>query len=202
MKYRYITIEREFGSGGTKIARRLAEECEVSCYGQEILEAVSKSLNVPVEQIQKYEETVSTSFLYTTFMICRVQEGNADMLSQEGHIFVAEQKEIQNLAASGPAIFIGHCASEALKDRKILKVFIHCSDEEEKKKRIAEDYDIQLANVDSTRKRFDNKRSRYYFANTAKKWDDLRNYDIVLDSAKLGIDGCVDILKSILSASN
>lgn len=202
MKCRYITIEREYGSGGTKIARRLAEECGVPCYGQEILQAVSKSLDVPVEQIQKYEETVSTSFLYTTFMLSRVQEGNADMLSKEGHIFVAEQNEIKNLAATGPAIFIGHCASEALKERKILKVFIRCSDEAEKKKRIAEDYGIQPANIDSTRKRFDNKRSRYYFANTAKKWEDLKNYDIVLDSAKLGIDGCVDILKSILAGNN
>ena len=28
---------------------------------------------------------------------------------------------------------------------------------------------------------------------TVKKWDDFRNYDIVLDSGKLGIDACVDI---------
>ncbi len=49
MRFKYITIEREYGSGGTKIARRLAEECGLACYGQEILEAVSKTLNIPVE---------------------------------------------------------------------------------------------------------------------------------------------------------
>ena len=42
MKCNYITIEREYGSGGTKIARRLAEECGIACYGAEILEAVSR----------------------------------------------------------------------------------------------------------------------------------------------------------------
>lgn len=198
MKFSYITIEREYGSGGTAVARRLAEECEIACYGQEILEAVSKSLSIPIEQIQKYEETVSGSFLYTTFMLGRAQEGNADMLSKEGHLFVAEQKEIKKLAASGPAVFIGHCASEALKNQRVLKVFIRCSDEEEKKKRVAEDYGILPANVESTCKRYDNKRSRYYFANTTKKWEDLRNYDIVLDSAKLGIDGCVNALKMLV----
>lgn len=202
MKYRYITIEREYGSGGTLIARRLAEKCSVPCYGQEILEAVSKKFGVSVEQIQKYEENVNTSFLYTAFMIGRAQEGNADMLSTEGHIFVAEQEEIQHLAASGPAIFVGHCASEALKDRKALNVFIRCSDEEEKKKRIAQDYGIHLNNVENTCRRFDSKRSKYYFANTTKKWENLKNYDLVLDSAKLGIDGCVDILKSVLAAEN
>lgn len=37
MKFRYITIEREYGSGGTKIARRLSEISGVPCYGHEIL---------------------------------------------------------------------------------------------------------------------------------------------------------------------
>lgn len=43
-KYHYITIEREYGSGGTKIARKLASITGVPCYGHEILEAVSKNI--------------------------------------------------------------------------------------------------------------------------------------------------------------
>lgn len=199
MSLKYVTIEREYGSGGTKIARRLAEECRINCYGEEILEAVSKKLDIPVEQIQKYEETVSDSFLYTVFMMSRAQEGNADMLTKDGHIFVAEQQEIKNLATFGSAVFIGHCASEALKGKKVIKVFIRSSDREGKAKRIAEDYGIPEKNVESTRNRFDNKRAKYYYANTAKKWNDLSNYDIVLDSAKLGIEGCVSVLKGIFS---
>lgn len=199
MKYRYITIEREYGSGGTLIGKRLSEKSGIPCYGKEILEAVSKKVDVSVEEIQKYEETVNTSFIYTAFMLGQAQEGNADMLSREGHLYIEEQKEIQNLAASGSAIFVGHCAAEALKDKKVLNVFIRCSDEEEKKKRIAEDYGIHLNDVETICKRYDNKRAKYYFANTTKKWNNLQNYDLVLDSAKLGIDGCVDVLNSILT---
>ena len=54
MKFRYITIEREYGSGGTKIARRLSEACGVPCYGHEILEAVAKKQGIPVERINPY----------------------------------------------------------------------------------------------------------------------------------------------------
>ena len=115
MKCNYITIEREYGSGGTKIARRLAEECGIPCYGQEILEAVSRKNNVPVDSIQHYEESVSGSFLYTLFLMSKSQSGDSDMLTQEGHIFLDEQKEIERLAAKGPAIFLGHCAAGALK---------------------------------------------------------------------------------------
>lgn len=35
MRCKYITIEREYGSGGTKIARLLAEQMGIPCYGRE-----------------------------------------------------------------------------------------------------------------------------------------------------------------------
>ncbi len=199
MKCNYITIEREYGSAGTKIARKLAEECGVACYGHEILEEVSKEYNISPERIEQYEETVTNSFLYSVFIISRAQAGDPDMLANEGHIYVAEQLMIKKLATKGPAIFLGHCASEALKDRKgVIKVFIRASDEE-KKKRVKEEYSIPEKDAELVRKRFDKKRSNYFYANTAKKWDDFTNYDIVLDSTLLGIDGCVSILKGLFA---
>lgn len=199
MKCSYLTIEREYGSGGTRIARRLAQECGLPCYGVEILESVSQSLHVPVEQIQRYEESVSNSFLYTIFMMSRAQTDKSDMLNGEGHIYVAEQAEIRRLANQSRAIFLGHCASEALKERNgVVKVFIRAS-EEDKKKRIMEDYQIPESKLESVRKRFDSKRAKYYYANTAKRWNDLNNYDIVLNSSRLGLDGCVELLKGLLS---
>ncbi len=201
MKCNYLTIEREYGSGGTKIARRLAQECSVACYGSEILEAVSKKYDIPVKQIQDYEESVSSSFLYSLFAIGRMQSGDNDLLTKEGHIFVAEQAIIRNLCANGPAVFLGHCAAQALKDCKgVVNVFIRCSDQEEKKKRIITDYGINEAQVEATIKRFDKKRANYYYANTTKRWNDPSNYDIMLDSAKLGVEGCVSLLKGLFTA--
>lgn len=198
MKARYITIEREYGSGGTKIARRLAEETGIPCYGREILEAVSKSQNISVEEIEKYEENVTSSFLYSLYVMGQASRGNTDLLSREGHLFVAEQAEIQRLARDGKAIFLGHCASEALKNQKnVVRVFIRSSHEEERKKRIQEEYGIQESMVESTRKHFDKKRANYYYANTGHKWNDWNNYDIVLDSGTLGSDGCVAVLKGL-----
>lgn len=47
MKYRYITIEREYGSGGTQIGKKLGEICNVPCYGREILETVAQKREFP-----------------------------------------------------------------------------------------------------------------------------------------------------------
>ena len=63
MNIRYITIEREFGSGGTKIARCLSESTGIPCYGKEILENASKKLNMSIDEIEKYEENVTNPLL-------------------------------------------------------------------------------------------------------------------------------------------
>lgn len=199
MKIRYITIEREYGSGGTKIGRMLAEETGIPCYGREILEAVSKKQNLTLEEIDHYEESVSNSFLYTVYALAQVSMGNTDMLTREGHIFVAEQAAIQKMAKNGKAIFLGHCASEALKNETgVLRVYIRCTDEQEKKNRIMSDYGIAERDVERIKNRFDKKRANYFYANTAKRWDDMKNYDLILDSAVLGVEGCVNALRVLI----
>ena len=91
MKFRYITIEREYGSGGTKIGRELSKVSGVPCYGREILEAVAKKRGITEDQINRYEESVTGSLLYTIFVMGRMQSGNQDMLTEEGKIFLDEQ---------------------------------------------------------------------------------------------------------------
>jgi len=198
MSIRYLTIEREYGSGGMEIARRLSEETSVPCYGREILEAVAQKMNMSTNEVERCEETVSGSFLYNIYLMGKAGSGDTDMLSQDGHIFVAEQTVIREFARRGRCIFVGHCAAEALRDQsRVARVYIRCSDEAARKKRIMEQYGIPDVTVDATRKRFDRKRANYYNANTGKKWSDLKNYDIVLDSGMVGIDGCVAVLKGL-----
>lgn len=199
MKVKYITIEREYGSGGTKIARTLSKVCGIPCYGREILEEVAKKYDVSVDEIQKYEENTTGSFLYSIYALSRLQSGSEEPLTIEGRIFVAEQEAIRKLSTNGKAIFLGHCASEMLENQsRVVRIFIRCSDLEEKKERIVRDYGIPETEAERTRKRFDKKRSNYYASNTGRKWYDSSNYDILLDSAKLGIDGCVNLLKGLI----
>lgn len=198
VKYSFITIEREYGSAGTRIARLLSDSCGVPCYGREILEAVADRLKISVESIDRYEESISSSLLYTISLLGQTRSGRDVSLPTEDMIFLEEQAEIRRLAGGGPAIFLGHCASEALRDRKgVARVFIWAG-EEDKHRRIIEDYGIEEERVERVRRQFDRKRANYYFANTARHWGDFRNYDVVLNSSALGIDGCVALLRGML----
>jgi cytidylate kinase len=199
MKIRYLAIEREYGSGGTEIARRISANTGVPCYGKEIIENTAKSLHMSVDEVEKYEENVTGSFLYTIYMMAQAHSGSSDMLTKEGEIFVAEQAQIQEFAKQGNAIFLGHCACEALKEQEgVLKVFIRCSDNKKKQERMIKDYGIKKADTDAVCERYDRKRANYYHANTNRKWRDFENYDIVLDSAALDIEGGVVALEGLL----
>lgn len=199
MDRRYITIEREYGSGGTQIARKLSAITGVPCYGREILEKVSEENNISVESIEKYEEKATNSILYSMYLLSQTAAVNADMLTNEGHIYLAEQEVIRKFARKSSAIFLGHCASEALREYEgVVKVFIRCSDENIKNQMIVDTYGIPADETEVVRRKFDKKRSNYYSINTEKKWRDFNEYDIVLDSATLGIDGCVNILEVLL----
>ena len=66
------------------------------------------------------------------------------------------------------------------------------------RKRIAEDYGIKDSEIDSTRRYYNKKRAGYYRANTGDDWKKMENYDVILDSGMLGIDGCVSALKGLL----
>lgn len=199
MNNRYITIEREYGSGGTEIARKLSARTGIPCYGREILDKVSEEQNIPVENIEKYEEKATNSLLYSVYLMSQTTTGNSDMLTKEGHIYLAEQEVIRRFARKGSAIFLGHCASEALKECDgVVKVFIKCSDANAKHQRIVDTYGVTSDEAEVVRRKFDKKRSNYYSINTEKKWRDFNEYDIVLDNAVIGTEGCVNLLEGLL----
>lgn len=198
MKIKYITIEREYGSGGTEIAAKLAEKCGIACYGAEIMELAAQKLHITAEEAQQYEEKITNSFLYSMFVMSQVQSGNTNALPMESRLYVEEHNAICNLAKSGRSVFVGHCASEALKDESgVLRVFIR-ADDAFKHDRVVSEYGIDEKDAEAMCRRYNKKRSTYYTFNTNKKWDDLTNYDMVLDSSAIGIDGCVNAIAALL----
>ena len=196
MKYNIITIEREYASGGRKIGKNVAKKLNIPYYGKEILEIAAMRNNIPKQHFERMEETVSNSLIYSIYMMSSVMSGKVNNLPETESLNIEESKIISELAYNGPCIIIGHCAGHVLRDRNdVLNVFIH-ADWEVRKKRAIEKYGIEKSKAESVLKKYDKRRANYYTANTNKRWNDISNYHLVLDSGKLGIDKCVDIITS------
>ena len=198
MKYRYIAMEREYGSGGREIARQTAQAAGIPCYGREILEEAARNLNLPAVQIEDMEEKASNSLMYSLYMVGKMHAGDGDMVSGEGKVYMAELAVIRDLAAEGPAIFVGRCAASALEDKKgVLKVFIH-ADMPFRVERAVSEYGVDRASAETVLRRCDKRRAGYYHTCTARKWNDISNYHLILDSGKLGLEKCAEILAGML----
>lgn len=198
VKFRYITIEREYGSGARMIGNKLAQKLDIPCYGTQILEMAAQKLNTTVERIRSLEEKSVGSLLYTIEMMGRIANGDTNTAPKSVQIHAQEQSIIQELAKRGPAVFVGRCAGFALRNEKrVLHVFIR-SDWETRKRRVIEEYGINPGLAESYMRQIDKRRANYYFINTGKRWKDPEEYHMLLDSSAIGIDNCADILAAAM----
>ena len=46
-------------------------------------------------------------------------------------------------------------------------------------------------------RKFDKRRSSFYNANSDIKWEDMSGYHICLDSGRLGVEACADVIAQI-----
>ena len=59
---------------------------------------MAKEHHFTVEELERYEEKSTGSFLYTVFLMSQSQNADADMVTGEGRLFLEEQKQIQEMA--------------------------------------------------------------------------------------------------------
>jgi cytidylate kinase len=195
MKYNIITIEREYASGGSAIGKKLSKALGIPVYGHEILELVAGRLGTDSAQIEHLEETATNSIIYSVAMMAQMATGEMNGLSKESELYLAEAEIIKNLADKGSCIIIGHCANGILRDRKdVLNVFIH-ADYEARKKRAVEEYGYDGNKIEHYLKKQDRRRANFYSANSRRVWDSKTEYHLMLDSSKLGLEKCVDIIQ-------
>lgn len=200
MRYNIIAIEREYASGGHEIGCDVAEKLRIPCYGIEILEMVSKKYGVSMDSLYELEENTTNSLLYSIGLLSR--SASADYikglagLSNTDALYIAEMNIIRELAVKEPCILIGHCAGVALSERDdVLRLFIY-ADRDIRKSRAIENYGLQEKEVDSVLRKIDRRRANYYNAHSNSKWNEREGYHIMLNSGKLGINICSDIIRN------
>ncbi|MEG1848327.1 MAG: cytidylate kinase-like family protein [Lachnospiraceae bacterium] len=194
MKYNIITIEREYASGGSEIGEMLSKRLHIPCYEKEILERVAEKYSVLPEQLADLEEASTSSLLYSIALSNKIVKGESTGLTDEGALFLAESRVIQEIANENRCIIVGRCANYVLQDRKdVLRVFIHAS-VETRRKRAMEKYGVAETEVKAVLKKYDKRRSGYYMANANKKWKEIEEYHLMLDSGNLGIERCVNLI--------
>ena len=150
--------------------------------------------NDVVEEYGEYSPGKSLLSLLSTYT---GTHGTMGGMSVYDFLYVVQRKAILEVAEQGPCVIVGRCADYILKDREdALHVFIH-ADEAFKAERIVRLYGESEKKPEVRLKEKDTKRAVNYKHFTDRTWGDARNYDLALNSGKLGIEKCVDLIVSL-----
>ena len=190
-----ITIGRQCGSGGHTIGKLLAQRLGLAFYDKKIVEMVAAKTKLSPDFIRSHGEYFHGGSLghiigYGTRFDSSLKTGSSltDQLHQ------VQSEIILEVAEKEPCVIVGRCADHVLEGKyPALNVFIH-SDMPYKVERSVQEHGLDPERAASILTRRDKARAHHYRFYTDRKWGDARNYDICLDSGRLGVEECVAIL--------
>lgn len=189
-----ITIDREYGSGGREVGKIIAEKIGIPCYDNRLILEAAENFGLNVGMMKDYDEKNIGSTLYNIAMIASNMKMDGEN-NKTYEIYYAISETVRQIAVQGPAVFIGRCAGEALKEHKnVVNAFIYTSDLEQRKQRIVALDGVSEGNAEYALKKRDKQRKAFYEFYTGKKWGEMRNYDILLNTGTLGYETCADVL--------
>ena len=200
MSNRLITISREYGSGGHEVGVLLAERLGIPIYDKELLTLAVKDDNLTPDFMEKFDEKkapTSFSLLFGNMSSMGYQPTANDLT------FFKTAETMKQLAEMGDAIIVGRCADYVLRDLNPLNIFIY-SDLDFKVKRRLElfkEHEGHEVSADDMKKKIlfvDKQRAKYYEYYTDRRWGDIHNYDICINTAKVSIAEAVEIIVNFI----
>lgn len=188
-----ITIGREYGSAGHIVARQLGIQLDIPVFDKNLLSIIAKKHGLDEHSLIPSDEKIGSLF-FDAYAPYSVESG-----SISERLFAMQADIIREEADKGSAIFVGRCANDVLrKYDDVISIFIFAP----KPARI--DYIMKTDNIadaataEKIIRRNDKGRRSYYQFYTDKKWGTTDGMDLLLNSATLGIDGCVAAIENYL----
>lgn len=198
-----ITVARGFGSGGKQIAAKVAEELGIHCYENRILTLASQYSGYDEHVFQEEDEKLRGSLLVNKLSQLPLQKVPKPVLNtfrSNTNLFRYEAEIINRLADTESCVIVGKCADYVLKDRKnVISVYIEaprafCLE------RIMKRMDgITEEEAHKLISKTDKYRADYYkFYTNGNYWTNPVNYDLTLNSERVGVENCVRVIKDYL----
>lgn len=196
---RSIVINREFGSGGSEIGRMISERTGMELYDTRVLQEAAAKRGLAAGLLADFDERVVAGPYIDLSLFANV---DPEIYSLPYRMYNAISDVVTDAARAAPAVFVGRCADQILRHAKLRfrSVFVYSTDLEGKIARAVERDGVDRKDAEKYVARMDKARSRYQQFFTNSRFGDYREYDLCLNSGRLGYDACVDIVLSAAEA--
>ena len=184
-----ITIGRQHGSSGREIARLLAEKLNYKCYDKEIVDEAANHSDFSRDLIDAFDEKRMSAFILHAGGYGLNENFRLNM-----QVVSAQFDAMRNIAEKGNCIFVGRCADYILRDHDdLVSVFI-LGDMDERLKCLERRQGLDETEARKKIKEVDKDRSSFYRYYSDQPWGDAQNYDMCINSSKLGVEGTVQVI--------
>lgn len=197
-----ITISRQLGSGGAYIGQQLAKKLDIFYLDREIIRQAAKKLSVLEDELKPRDEKTlpfwQSIFQLTGYSGPYVYTPPPIFVPTDRELFKAEAEVIKQIANDRSAVIIGRCGSHVLRAYpNHTSIFLHAN-ADFRKRRIEKLYNVTQEEASKMIAKSDSERSRYHHMLTGKEWTDARQYNLSIDTSKIGIDDGVQLILQYL----
>jgi cytidylate kinase len=190
-----ITISRQYGAGGRTVAKGLSERLNIPWYDRDFVKKTAETSGYTEEEVNRAGEEISQAGSVMNNLLNNI----ASYISSYDAIHEAEKKVILALSKS-PCIIVGRCSNIILRRAEIPSFDIFLTgDESFRLARTKELGEFGQADPKKYMDERDRLRETYYRHYTGHEIGDYRDYDVIVNMAKVTPEECVAHLGAILA---
>ena len=194
-----ITITRQYGCGGRKLGKSLAQDLGIKFYDNELIALIAKESGMSPQVVEKSEGRLDSALLYQMVM----QDFSVPLeksLSTNDALFVATSRAVRQVAKTSPCVIVGRGADKILQDNpRCIRVLLY-ADYEHKLELCRADYGQDKEQATESMRLQDRARAEYYRQYFGKDLIDPQNYQLCLNVGALGEKRCREIIATLYKA--
>ena len=189
-----ITIARGFGSGGKEIGHAVAKALGIKCYEHSILTLASHLSGVDRSLFAEADEKLLKPSFIHTIKETLLPHPESHFVSND-ELFAYESQIIKGLAASESCVIVGKAADFVLKDFDNVFSFYIEAPRDFCLKNVMGKMDVTEEEAHRLISDTDKYRAEFYkYVTGGNYWTNPVNYDMTLNSAKVGKENCVKVI--------
>lgn len=188
-----ISISREYGSEGRTIAEQIVKDLGLLFYDRNMLDEIAKEKGFDPAAFAGVDEKPRNKLL--SRRVKGYSNATEDNLAQMQFEFLRKK------AASGESfVVLGRCSETILKEYDSLVSIFVTGNKDRKLKHVMEKFSLSETAAAAKIAKHDAYRRRYHNHYSDFKWGDSRNYDVCINSSRIGVEGTAKLLEEFVES--
>ena len=188
-----ISISREYGSEGRTIAEQIVKDMGLLFYDRNMLDEIAKEKGFDPAAFAGVDEKPRNKLL------SRRVKGYSN--ATEDNLAQMQCEFLRKKAASGESfVVLGRCSETILKEYDSLVSIFVTGNKDRKLKHIMEKFSLSETAAAAKIAKHDAYRRRYHNHYSDFKWGDSRNYDVCINSSRIGVEGTAKLLEEFVES--